>query len=178
MRFLVIVKEGLNKVFSNRKYLVLAALFFLVLLFFALSLPNLPLLSSVLFSSDFSVLDKASFVLNTFLVLGTNFKVFSAVMLVFIALLFSLNITMLIYYFKTKGAIAASGSTSLGGMISGLLGVGCASCGSVVLSLFGLSGAALALPLGGEEFNILAVVLLLVSLYVTSKRITQKTCAV
>ena len=58
---------------------------------------------------------------------------------------------------------------------AGVLGVGCAACGSlllgVVLPSLGAAGALAALPLNGEEFGILSVALLFASLLLISKNI-------
>ncbi|HQU09423.1 MAG TPA: hypothetical protein PLV25_05630, partial [Opitutales bacterium] len=61
------------------------------------------------------------------------------------------------------------------GIASGVLGMGCAACGSFLLtsllSLFGASWLLSYLPLAGGEFGILGVILLAVSLYMTAKKI-------
>ena len=55
--------------------------------------------------------------------------------------------------------------------------VRCASCGSVILSTFLGVGATAAftgfLPFGGQEFSILAIIILAASLYVTGKKIAD-----
>ena len=60
-------------------------------------------------------------------------------------------------------------------IVSGVLGMGCAACGSFLLtsifSLFGASWLLSYLPLDGGEFGILGVILLAVSLYLTAKKI-------
>jgi len=70
-----------------------------------------------------------------------------------------------------------SAGTSLVGMITGLLGVGCASCGSVILSsVFGVGATAGfigVLPLRGSEFGLLGVALLLWANYSIALKVQQ-----
>ncbi len=66
-------------------------------------------------------------------------------------------------------------ASGFGGAASGVLGIGCAACGSFILSTtissLGAASAIAILPLRGGEFGILSVVLLLVSLVLISKKI-------
>ena len=63
------------------------------------------------------------------------------------------------------------------GIASSLLGVGCASCGSVVLTSFiGLSSATTVLgvlPFRGQEFGLLGIIILLIAIGFTLKKINQ-----
>ncbi len=109
----------------------------------------------------------------------TNFTLFSATYTILIALLFSINISMLLYYilrqrriFKdVKGGVGVG----LGGLVSGFLGIGCASCGTFVftaiLSLFGISWILVYLPLKGQELGLLAIGLLIYSIRIINKKI-------
>lgn len=60
-------------------------------------------------------------------------------------------------------------------MVSGFVGIGCASCGSVilasVLSLVGAGGVVFLLPLHGVEFNLLAIALLSYSAWRLAKKL-------
>ncbi len=168
--------SGIREVFSNVGYFIFTVIFSITILFIILWLPNLTLLASFLALEGVFIVDKILFALSGFLSLETNFTVYSAFIIVLISIFFSVNLAMLAYYFRKTGSLAVSGSSNLGGMISGLLGIGCLSCGSVVLSVLGLSGVVLLMPLRGEEFNLIAIVLLFISLYLTSKRIVEKTC--
>jgi len=92
--------------------------------------------------------------------------------------LFGLNITFLIYYIKQRqksGKVYAAKLTSVTGLISGLLGVGCAACGSVILTaIVGTAGATaflVWLPFGGLEFALLSIVLLVFSIVYILKKI-------
>ena len=77
----------------------------------------------------------------------------------------------------TAEGIAAA---SLGGLASGFLGVGCAACGTLILSpaltFLGVGALLVAsLPFGGEEFGLVGVALLVLSLILGAKKISQLT---
>lgn len=61
-----------------------------------------------------------------------------------------------------------------------LLGIGCASCGAVVLTsflgVFGVTGLITIFPLHGGEFQILAFVIALISLHVLIQKVQRNTC--
>ena len=60
-------------------------------------------------------------------------------------------------------------------MVSAMIGVGCTACGSLMLGvlvpLFGAGASLAMLPLQGEEFGLLSVAMLLVSLALVSRSI-------
>lgn len=70
--------------------------------------------------------------------------------------------SLLIYYFQKRFRLEKTAGMSTVGMLSGLLGVGCASCGSVIISSligFGATASVIGvLPLRGQEFGLLGVV--------------------
>ncbi len=133
----------------------------------------------ILSSNTFGFLDKLNYIFNMYGMMTTNFTLFSAIYTILIALLFSINISMLLYYilrqrriFKdVKGGVGAG----LGGLVSGFLGIGCASCGTFVLtailSLFGISWILAYLPLKGQELGLLAIGLLIYSIRIINKKI-------
>ena len=86
-----------------------------------------------------------------------------------------INITLLVYYMKRTFALQKEIGTSALGMVAGFLGVGCASCGSALLSSFiGLSAATGfigILPLKGLEFSLLSIVIISISIYVVARNI-------
>ncbi|HEV8553777.1 MAG TPA: hypothetical protein VGR65_10415 [Casimicrobiaceae bacterium] len=86
---------------------------------------------------------------------------------------------MIAYLLKQRRVAAAGQNIAIGsaGVASGVLGIGCAACGSLILGAalpsLGAAGALAALPLNGEEFGILSVALLFVSLLLVSKNIAE-----
>ena len=158
-------------------YLSLALLLAALVFVFSVWLPNLGLIREIVFSPRLTVLNKASFLWHSLGAIATNFSVLSATLVVFISVLFGLNIALTVVYFRRRIALQKAGGMSVVGMLAGLIGIGCASCGSVLLSTFLGVGATAAftgfLPLGGQEFSILGVVILVGSLYVTAKKLSD-----
>ncbi|MCD5381828.1 MAG: hypothetical protein LR017_00750 [Candidatus Pacebacteria bacterium] len=177
----------LHTVFRKPLYAILAAVVSLVVFTFSVWLSNLALVGTVLASPMFTVVMKAKFLLSLYGVIGTNFTTVAATYTILIAILFGINVALLTYYIRTmRGgvrSIKGVGATSLGGVISGFFGIGCAACGSFLLTaflaLFGATGLLAYLPFGGEEFGFLGVVLLLYTIYMLCKKIEAgSTCPV
>ena len=64
---------------------------------------------------------------------------------------------------------------SVGGLVTGVFGIGCAACGTFVLTpllaAVGAGGLIAFLPFGGEEFGVLSTGILGFSIFLTSKKI-------
>ncbi|MBI5622011.1 hypothetical protein HY933_04070 [Candidatus Falkowbacteria bacterium] len=93
----------------------------------------------------------------------------SLVLAVVIAVLVGLNGASLVYQIRQRLFLVAGAGGSVIGVLFSLVGIGCASCGSVILSaLFGIGAATVLigwLPLAGLEFSAVSVALLCLSLY-------------
>ena len=169
-------------VLKKPKYLLTATVVSVLVFTFAIWLPNFSLLSQVLHpDSAGSVTEKANFVWSLYGSIGTNFTLVSASYTVVIAVLFGVNISLLAYYItRMRGGVRAVSSTSaagIGGLVSGIFGIGCAACGTFiltsVLAVFGATGFLAWLPFGGEEFGFLGVLLLIYSIYILAKKIND-----
>jgi hypothetical protein len=120
-----------------------------------------------------------SFVWSMYGSLFTNFTPLSAMVTVAMSLLFGLNVSLLVFYIRmmrgSGRSLVSIGSLSLGGLVSGFFGIGCAVCGSVILtsllSLFGAAGLLVLLPYGGEEFSFLSLGLLSYGLFLLLAKI-------
>ena len=99
---------------------------------------------------------------------ATNLSPIGQVGTILIAILLGLNITLLVSYIKTRraasGSAAGHSTRSLGGIIAGIFGIGCAACGTALLgaflSIFGATGLLAILPLHGQELTLLSVAIL------------------
>ena len=119
------------------------------------------------------------FLFGLYAALGTNFTPVGAILSIVIAIMFGLNISLLVHYIararRLSGSVEWAGATSLGGLVSGFLGIGCSSCGSIIvatlLAQFGAVGLLAWLPFHGLEFNFVAVLLLGYSLYVLIQKL-------
>jgi len=146
----------------------------------AILLPNTKILLQVVQSPALGFGQKVEFLIGMYGLLGTNFSLFSAVTTVATAVLFGINIALLIFYVRRRQSVnknKTGNSASVAGVVAGVFGVGCAACGSVLiasfLALFGAGGLLLILPLHGAEFGILSVCLLLFSVHEVTKRIND-----
>jgi len=169
----------LYKVFSDSKYIALALAITVSVFAFAVWLPNWRLIFIVLTSPSVSFTEAINVMFGLFLSIGTNFTIVSASYTVAIAILFGINISLLSYYVSVrKGSLPGrGGALGVGGLISGVFGIGCAACGTFiltsVLALVSAGGIITFLPFGGEEFGILGVVLVGYATYWTAKKIEE-----
>jgi hypothetical protein len=100
---------------------------------------------------------------------GSAYSIPVGAVLVLIALLVGVNIAMVVYHFREHELGAREGTSSLAGVLFGIVGAGCAACGTAIiagiLTLVGLGGVLTLLPLDGLEFALLALVAVLLSIY-------------
>ena len=171
------IASAFTMVFRKWQYVLLSGAIALVVFAFATWLPNLGLLLSVLTNPVVSLTDKVTLPLNLAGSIATNFTARAAFYVITSALLTGINVSLITFYLKRQ-RLSALGTTVGGlGFVSGILGVGCAACGSlVIMSAFGTAiGASIIafLPLKGEEFGIAGVLLLTVSAYFSAKQIAK-----
>lgn len=156
----------LRDVFVRPHYGALALTVSFIVFTFAVWLPNTRLIVDVISSGDIALGAKAQLLFSLYGSIATNFTLVSAVYTIAIAVLFGINVALLTYYIKALRGGFSKENTTTGtlGLISGFFGIGCAACGTFILSsvlgLFGAAGIVTFLPLGGEEFGILGVILL------------------
>ncbi|MFT7644806.1 MAG: uncharacterized membrane protein YjfL (UPF0719 family) [Candidatus Paceibacteria bacterium] len=168
----------LRRVFRHVRYILGATGVAFTVLSAALLLPNLSIIIQVVFSGSVSFGTKISFVVSLYGSLFTNFTLLSAFFVVLTAVFFGINIALLTYYIRRrqiKNHNTTHHLSSIGGLLSAALGIGCVACGSVVLTsvfgLFGAGGLLLLLPFNGAEFGMLGILLLLFSIYYLIRKI-------
>ncbi len=171
------LQTAFSEVFAHASYMALASSIAVAAFLFAVWFPNLGLIAEVFSTSSAPLGSKLKIAISLLGGISTNFSVLSAGYTIAIAILFGLNIAMIVYLLRRKrnGLAQQETTAGIGGIASGALGIGCAACGSFLLSttlsLFGAAGALAILPLRGGEFGILSVGLLLISLSLISKKI-------
>lgn len=171
------VFQALQQVFRKPSYVLLALVTSACMFAFAVWFPNISLIIDIMGHSEASFSQKISLPIGLLGSIGTNFTVLSASYTIAIAILFGMNVAMLAYFLKRRVTEARQSGIATGffGIASGMVGMGCAACGSLlltsVLSLFGATGILSFLPLAGGEFGILGVILLSMSLYVIAGNI-------
>src|SRR3989344_5306698 len=170
------ILEALQKVFRNSRLTLLAIAVTVVVFLFAVWLPNLGLIKTILFDSSVSIVAKVNLPIQLIGSISTNFTLLSALYTIAIAILFGVYVAMLTYFLKRRIKEVGQGGVATGflGIASGVLGVGCAACGSFLLTsltLAGASGVLTLLPFGGSEFGIIGAVLLALAIHMTAKKI-------
>lgn len=171
------IVQALQKVFRKPAYVVLALIVSASAFVFAVWLPNFRLVAGIVSSPDIPLSSKFEVPLSLLGSIVTNFTLLSASYTIAIAVLFGMYIAMATYFFKRRIKEVGQGGIATGflGITSGVLGVGCAACGSFLLastlSLIGAGGALALLPLQGSEFGILGALLLAFAVYATAKQI-------
>lgn len=172
------VIEVLRTVFRQFRYVQIAVLVAVLALSTAILLPNVPILLQVFASGDVSFLGKTAFLWSLFGSLYTNFTAFSATYTIIVSLLLGVNIALLTFYIRRRqiGSKNYAGNTAgFLGAVAGAFGVGCAACGSIILTTvlasLGAGGLLLLLPFHGTEFGVLGIILLVFSVHQLAKRI-------
>ncbi len=183
-RYLKNIPVALGRVFALPSYIMLAGMLATTAFLLAVWLPNLGLILQIFSDSDAPLTSKLNIMFSLLGGINTNFSLLSATYTIAIAMLFGITAAMITYLVKRRRLAAAGQNIAIGSsaMASGALGIGCAACGSLIagtmLPLLGATGALAMLPLNGEEFGILSVVLLFVSLALISKSIAEPvTCS-
>jgi hypothetical protein len=167
----------LGHVFTKPKYAVLAILVAVGIIVFAVWLPNIRLITASIVSTSLSFEQKMKLLTSLLGSLQTNFTVLSRSLLILSALLMGIQVSLVAYYVRQTTKLQQDMGISFAAMIFSLLGVGCASCGSVLLAtLFGF-GAMTAivsqLPFKGQEFSFVGLLLLLFAVRHTIGKINQ-----
>jgi len=173
------VAKALHLVFRNKYYVLLATVFTFLVFTFIVWLPNISLIVQIAGSDSIAWLDKLNFLGSLYGSIATNFTVVSATYSILIAVLFGISVSLFLYYIRQQHGIVSSSATatSIGGLVSGFFGIGCAACGTFILTstltLFGATSILAFLPFGGEEFGFLGVGLLGYSIYKTAQLICK-----
>lgn len=176
-RALADVRGALGQVFARPAYIVLAGVLAAAAFLLAVWFPNFDLIGEIFWSSSAPLTSKLEIVFSLLGGIVTNFTPFAAAYTVVIAVLFGITTSMIAYLLRQRRIVAVGQNIALGtgAIASGVLGVGCAACGTLVLGAafpsLAAAGAIAALPLQGEEFGILSVVLLFASLLLISRNV-------
>jgi hypothetical protein len=166
-------------ILTKLRYALLAVFVSIIVFTTAVWLPNISLILVVIQKA--TILEVTSLLWSFYGAIGTNFTLISASYTIAIAILFGINISLLVYYIrKAQGGVRSmksSGAAGIGGLVSGVFGIGCAACGTFILTpllaLFGATGLFSLLPFGGEEFGFIGVGLLVYSIYAVTKKINS-----
>lgn len=173
------LRVAFGRVFARPSYIALAGALATATFLVAVWLPNFGLIAQVFSGADAPLAAAFGIALSLLGGIGTNFSLLAAGYTIAIAVLFGLTSAMIAWLVKQRRTAAAGKSIAIGSgaVASGVVGIGCAACGSLILGVIlpslGITGALAALPLNGEEFGILSVAMLFASLLLISKAIAE-----
>lgn len=163
----------------NIGYIVLALVVSAFVLAIAILLPSSALLTLVWTSGNMTVLGKVSVTLSLLGSLTTNFSPLSALTTTVISILVGLNSALMLSIYRRQKRLVTHRSvatTSIGALF-GMFSVGCAACGSLILTSFlgvvGGVGVLTLLPLRGQEIGILGVLILGYTTFLLTRTITK-----
>ncbi len=133
--------------------------------------------------SEFSVPMRLHIILSSIGVWGVSFTTAMQTLTGIIIILTGINTALFVFYLQHRIQTASASSLGFWGMLVSLFGVGCASCGSAILTaLIGFGAATTvvaALPLHGLEFTIVGLIAICVSIGVLTHRIARPgTCRI
>lgn len=130
---------------------------------------NVALVRDLVIGGSLPLADRLVLVREQYPFLGTNYDTVTGIAVLIVAILIGVNLTLVAYHLREHELGASGGGGSVFGVVLGVLGAGCATCGSALLlgllSLVGASGLLLALPLGGLELSLLAIGAVLLSTF-------------
>lgn len=172
------VMNALRAVFGNWRYAVLSGVTAALAFALAVWMPNLRLLDSILADPHVPIIDKLKLPVALLGSIGSNFSTLAASYTIMMALLLGVNVSLIAYIQKLKKLrlLSTEGAVGSLGIVSGVLGIGCAACGSLIFtSVLGTAvgaGFIALLPLKGGEFGIVGVILLAVATYLLVRQMS------
>lgn len=175
-------REGYRALIKTRgSGYVFAATYLLVIAFY-FTFVNLRLAYSFFSFTSLDTLEKIHYFFIALFDTSTFSSTPLVVLLIMTATATSLVVTQLYAYFRARGKLLAKDGTLGGlGLLLAVLGVGCAACGTLVVStilgIFGYSTLLMYFPLHGVEIGYFGACMLAVLSYVLAKRLaTPYTC--
>jgi hypothetical protein len=158
----------LRLVLSIPVYAVLAVLAGLAALSLFVLSQNVALVSFAL-SGRVGIEGGLTILLELYPFVGGSYTTLQGVGLMVLAALTGVDVAFVVYHVREHGITAREGGGSAVAVVLGMLGAGCAACGSAVLvgllSLFGATGVLTLLPFEGQGLTALAAVALVLSMY-------------
>src|SRR3990167_7876882 len=125
----------LKEVYREKFYSVLTGVSFLLFLIFTIVISNIKLLIQLV-NGKGEIFLRLKIFFNLLLGITTNFSFVNASLAFLIAFLFSIYLTLFIFLLKKRKGMVKTGKKGFFASLLGVVGVGCSSCGAVVLSMF------------------------------------------
>lgn len=177
MKKIPLVLKSIKTVFSRPSSMVIAGAVTIGMIVVNTLLPHRELIQVVFSSDRIGWGQRMDFITSLVFTLGVNTSITGKILMLTVTITAGISIAMLVYYLKRRIKLDIAIGTNVFGILAGIVGIGCASCGSVILtSAVGLSasGAFISfLPLQGLEFGLVSLVLLVWSIWSVSKKIQK-----
>ncbi|MFB6110997.1 MAG: hypothetical protein ABEJ35_00510 [Halobacteriaceae archaeon] len=155
-------------VLAGPVYAVLAAVAGVVALTLFVVSQQLPLVQALVVGGSLPLQNRLTILVELYPFIGTSFSPLAGATLVVTSAVIGINVALATYHLRVAGPGLKTGS-SLGAVVLGTLGAGCAACGSAVLaglvSLVGATSVVTLLPLDGLEFALLALLAVVLSVH-------------
>ena len=163
MNYLLFLINVLRLEASHPAFIIRSFIFSLIFLLVSsilLNIQNLITFTTI----DYPLIPKITILLSFMVGFPKTISSIDLALLIIIAILFGINVELVV---RKLSFLKKAGSTKLtfGAGIISIAVSGCASCGLSVLSFIGLGGAIAILPFGGIELYILAIAIMIASLF-------------
>lgn len=168
---------GLRLVMSRRDGVAVIVGSSLLFLFLLVLSQNGPAAFQVLGFEVIPLTQRISLFLATIFDVSSAFTTSTLILATLGSLLAGINLSLAYVYMKTRGEmLVKSGLYSGMGLLLALFGVGCAACGTALLSLilgfFGFSAMLNVLPYQGQEIGYIGLMFLLIATYFLAKKVS------
>lgn len=180
MKRIAHMRAALKETFSRPEGWIVFVAGFIFVVLLGMTLSNLKLLGFIFRESDFSLSLKLSSAVQTVWGGRVAFRLEGGFVTLLLAFFFGLNAALIGRYMRRQVQLHQAAGASVIGIAVGLLGVGCAACGSALLaSVLGVGGALAFLPFHGQEFSWLGILLVSLSSFSLARKIAEpETCAI
>lgn len=130
---------------------------------------NTSLVAFAATGSSLNIESRLAILVNLYPFVGSAFGPIQGGLLVLVAALLGVDVAMVSYHLREYGFALRQSGSGVVGVALGTLGAGCTACGSALLigllSLVGLPGSLLVLPLDGLEFALFGLVTMVLSIF-------------
>jgi hypothetical protein len=159
---------------DSRLVIIISTLLFLFLLF---AVQNGKEAFEILSFTSLPFLKRSSLFFSTFFDISSTFTGGTLILATLGSFLGGINLALAYTYIKIRGELLfKSGLYSGIGLVFAFFGVGCAACGtallSVILGFFGFSAMLNVLPYQGKEIGYVGLIFLCIATYTLSKKVT------
>lgn len=169
--------QALKTISQRKLYWIVAICSALAIVVLAIVVSNLGAFTFTWTAPFFDLGDRIKATPPLFALFFTTMHWESQLLTYLVAALSGLNVALMVYYFKERFSFQRAAGVGLFGLLTGVFGVGCSACGSVLLSTVFGAGATAGLlgflPFQGLEISMLSIVLLLASTYYLAKKIQE-----